>query len=98
MKRVRPAFGPLGLALVLLVGALTLGARTQGGGLPPGVRPGVKLYYVQTSNREAFWVPPTTPVEVRATDGRWVQVSSNAIDRDPLWLNFDQVVQYRTEL
>lgn len=65
---------------------------------PPGISAGQKLYWVQTRAPSLQALASTTPVEIIETRGSWCLIDSNGINFGPIWLNFDQVLHYKTKL
>ena len=65
---------------------------------PPGIEPGKKIYWVQTRSDTLKAVVGPTPVEIIETRGAWALVNSSGINFGPIWLNFDEVLHYKTEL
>jgi len=91
----------------MLVGALSTvlfvvlsGARPVASDAPPHVVPGALIYGVEFDRPTDQVLPgtgPVTPIEIIGNQGNWFLVETPSQPRGPQWINFDQVVSYRTE-
>lgn len=84
------------LAVVALVATLSA-APLQGVG-PPDVAAGTKIYGIEMERPSRELWPtagPATPFTVQGVRGSWLLLDSPAIQRGPVWVNFDQVITFR---
>lgn len=89
------------LGAVLAAGALFAAGRPAPAlpDAPPDVAVGTELYDVQFSLRTQELFPsltPARPLEVKAVRGSWLLLEVPGVPRGPLWVNFDQVISYKT--
>jgi hypothetical protein len=90
------------LALLGFAGLVAVDARqeppvAQEG--PPDLRAGTKIYALDAtadSRGVLTALAATAPLEVLEVRGSWAQVRLPNLPYGPVWLNFDQVVYYRT--
>lgn len=87
-------FGAFSIALIGLLAS----AGPSPDGRPPHVDAGVSLYGLELANATGVLtgVGPTTEVKVLESRGSWCLVEHPNQPRGPQWVNFDQVVSYRT--
>jgi len=81
------------------VTAALLGAGRAPNDLPPHVDPGTVIYGLElslTTSEVLQGVGPATGVKILGNTGRWYLVETPDQPRGPQWINFDQVVSYRT--
>ena len=93
----------LGLCGALSVAALGLLARpeTRPDDLPPHVSAGVHIYGLELTRPTDEVLPgigPATAVKVLGNEGKWYLLETPNQPRGPVWVNFDQVLSYRTQL
>jgi len=91
------------LAGACLTLALTLGWERPAAvtDAPPDVGSGTELFELETSrplNTLFPGVGPSQALKVKSVRGSWVLVEVPGQPRGPVWLNFDQVIHYRTKL
>lgn len=66
----------------------------------PHVYEGMTIYGLQTTFDVEAALPGMTPfvgVRILGTEGRWALVEYPSQTRGPAWVNFDQVISYRTD-
>lgn len=90
------------LALLGIAGLVAIDARQEplaAEAGPPDLRAGTKIYALDASadSRGVLTaLAVTAPLEVLEMRGSWAHVKLPNQPYGPVWLNFDQVVYYRT--
>lgn len=96
----RLLWGSAGATLALLLG-LSAAARPVPDDVPPDLQAGSKVFGLVLAIPTGDVLPgvlPTTEVKVVASRGKWLLLETPNQPRGPQWVNFDQVVSYRTKL
>jgi len=86
-------------ALAGATAAALLGASRAPEDLPPHVEPGTIIYGLELSLPTSEVLPgvgPATGIRILGNSGKWYLVETPEQPRGPQWINFDQVVSYRT--
>lgn len=79
--------------------AALLGVNRPAQDLPPHVGPGTTIYGLELSlptGEVLLGIGPATGVRILGNTGKWYLVETPEQPRGPQWINFDQVVSYRT--
>jgi hypothetical protein len=91
------ALSLFGLGGLVVTGRWQAAAGTPGG--PPDLAPGTRIYQLDAtsdSHNALDSLAVTAPIEVLEVRGAWARVKVPTLPYGPVWLNFDQLVYYRT--
>jgi hypothetical protein len=91
------ALSLFGLGGLAVTGRWQAEAAAPGG--PPELSPGARIYQLDAtsdSHNALDSLSVTAPIEVLEVRGAWARVKVPTLPYGPVWLNFDQVVYYRT--
>jgi hypothetical protein len=96
---LRPSWWTALLGVGLVAVLATSGRQEEGHAAPPDIVPGTKIYQIDVTadSRNALAsLAVTEPILVKEVRGPWVLVEVPGLPHGAVWLNFEQVVYYRT--